>query len=384
MKYNKRYCTSPYLYIKKNRDSSQKIRLYDFLKNQHDEVSIDMHDLLVRSRLGIDGITLLKHYPETLIDKAIDAFYLLENGKKWCAHSLQAVEIETSTLCNWKCEYCPGSFSKREPTFMEESLFSRIIKKIAAYPGIRYVALHLYNEPTIDPRFRERVLELTRHNLSLSLATNGEYLNDELIHFLKDIKLFEVIINFPSIYRDEFIYITGCKHYEQVETNIRNALRSGLPVKLSVHTNQRQEVMRYFSLSKNQMASFETTDRAGHLKNQYGNHVALDRTALCGCILLNQRMYININGRCIICCQDFSQKYQYASIDDGSLSDIFADGLKQYRQQAFGELSVQDDFICTKCQVMKNTASKMRFLTRYQDIQDCPIILKHLGQIQED
>ena len=32
----------------------------------------------------------------------------------------------------------------------------------------------------------------------------------------------------------------------------------------------------------------------------------------------------------------------------GSLSDVLANGLKEYRQQAFDELSVQGDFIYTK------------------------------------
>ena len=44
----------------------------------------------------------------------------------------------------------------------------------------------------------------------------------------------------------------------------------------------------------------------------------------------------------------FFKKYQHTSVDDGSLSDVLANGLKEYRQQAFDELSVQGDFIYTK------------------------------------
>lgn len=44
----------------------------------------------------------------------------------------------------------------------------------------------------------------------------------------------------------------------------------------------------------------------------------------------------------------FFKKYQHTSVDDGNLSDVLANGLKEYRQQVFGELSVQGDFVCTK------------------------------------
>lgn len=41
------------------------------------------------------------------------------------------VAIETTTVCNRKCPYCPHAYIKREEAFMDTSLFKHIINELA-------------------------------------------------------------------------------------------------------------------------------------------------------------------------------------------------------------------------------------------------------------
>ena len=358
--------TSPYLYKKRKQASLSEVRVYDFLADENREIPLELSRLLEHSAPGIPLAKLVGRYPPALIDLALRSGYLLPRNAIWSAHRLQAVEIETSTVCNWRCEYCPSRWYPRRPEIMGTALFSCIAERIAAVRGIRYVALHLYNEPTLDPWFRWRVRELTARGLPLSLSTNGERLDPELVDFLKAQQVYAVTINFPAADPGEFERITGSRHYDRVVRNIRYALSGGLPVRLSVPTGRSEEVKRLFDLPSSQFADFETVDRAGLLKNQYDNHVSLYGKRLCGCILLNQRLYLNVRGECLMCCQDFMQTTIYGSIGNAPLDAVFGDGLRQIRKKAGGVVNEPDDFLCVRCQIMKSNLNRLRFMIPYQ------------------
>ncbi len=356
---------SPYLYRKRKGNCFGQVRVYDFLKNESTVVSPELSLLLERSAAGVSALELTQKYPPRLIDEGIRLGYLMERGEVWNRHALQAVEIETSTLCNWRCEYCPTRFWPRTPASMPAELFSSIIQKIALLDDIRYVALHFYNEPTIDPLFRWRVQELTRHGLALSLSTNGEALCSHMVDFLKSQKVYAVTINFPAAGAKRFEQATGSKQYDRTVRHIHYALDSGLPVRLSVPTGRCEEVKALFGLSGEQIASFETVDRAGLLQNEYSNHVDLHGRQLCGCILLNQRMYMNLRGELVMCCQDYRQTSVYGSIADGPLDETFGRGLQWIRRQAHSAAPAPDGFLCWKCQIMKSNLSRLRFMIPY-------------------
>lgn len=365
MKVNSILVPSPYLYRKRKRDCFGQMRVYDFLKDEHAVISPELSALLERGATGISVGELTQKYPPRLMDEGVRRGYLMERGKVWSRHALRAVEIETSTLCNWRCEYCPTRFFSRAPASMPVSLFSSIVQKVALLDDIRYVALHFYNEPTIDPLFRWRVQELTRHGLPLSLSTNAQALRSDMVDFLKSQKVDAVTINFPAAEAKRFEQATGSKQYDRTVRHIHYALDSGLPVRLSVPTGRCEEVKALFGLSSEQIASFETVDRAGLLQNEYSNHVDLRGRQLCGCILLNQRMYINLRGELVMCCQDYRQTSVYGTAADGPLDETFGRGLQWIRGQAHSAFPAPDDFLCRKCQIMKSNLSRLRFMIPY-------------------
>jgi hypothetical protein len=69
---------------------------------------------------------------------------LVDAEKVWELTSVHTIEIETSTRCNWRCEYCPVSLSQKPPHTMSMALFGEIIAKAQRH-GIRRATFNSYN-----------------------------------------------------------------------------------------------------------------------------------------------------------------------------------------------------------------------------------------------
>ena len=97
----------------------------------------------------------------------------------------EAVEIETTTVCNRTCSYCPNSAIKRPAGNMDEALFRSIIDSLKEMDFSGRVSPHFYGEPLVDRRIL-KFIAYTREKLPkafIKLFTNGDLLTYDL--FLK-------------------------------------------------------------------------------------------------------------------------------------------------------------------------------------------------------
>jgi hypothetical protein len=87
---------------------------------------------------------------------------------------LRIVSIETHTVCNQACYFCPVSIDPRDAAAMADTLFPRIVDQLTAWRDtIEAVFLSSYNEPTLDPRLVEHCERLTQARLPIALNTNA-------------------------------------------------------------------------------------------------------------------------------------------------------------------------------------------------------------------
>ena len=89
------------------------------------------------------------------------------------------VEIETCSVCNLRCNYCPNSISERgslkNRQQMDESLFFRIIDELSDMGFSGEIHPHFYNEPLLDERLG-RFVKYIRNKLpdtQVVIFTNG-------------------------------------------------------------------------------------------------------------------------------------------------------------------------------------------------------------------
>jgi radical SAM protein with 4Fe4S-binding SPASM domain len=91
------------------------------------------------------------------------------------------VGIETTAICNLKCNKCPVGrerLVKPDNKFMDMKLYRKIIDEIKEYSiG---VCLSYFGEPLINPRFFEYVRYAKKQKLEVSFYSNGIALNERI------------------------------------------------------------------------------------------------------------------------------------------------------------------------------------------------------------
>ena len=100
---------------------------------------------------------------------------------------LKYVSLETHTVCNQRCFFCPVSFEQRASHFMSTEFFERIVLQLSAYRStVEGVWLMLYNEPSLDKRMVDQCLTLRRAGLPPVVNTNASAFTPEKSQALID------------------------------------------------------------------------------------------------------------------------------------------------------------------------------------------------------
>ena len=111
------------------------------------------------------------------------------------------LQIETCTICNAKCNFCPYPTKVRDKTIMPMALFKKIIDE-AATTAHRFdvVILSGIGEPLLDKLLDERVAYVKKNlpKARITIFNNGSLLYPERFETLKRLGV-EDFVKFSSI-----------------------------------------------------------------------------------------------------------------------------------------------------------------------------------------
>jgi pyruvate-formate lyase-activating enzyme len=293
---------------------------------------------------------------------------LVDPARVWEMTDVHTIEIEISTRCNWRCEYCPVSLSPKPPHTMALELFQEIVDKAVRH-GIRRATLNSYNEPTLDVLFDQRIEVLAKTPIKIDLHTNGSALTARRLDLLARTGVAEqIFFNLPSLDAAAFRSMTGApaRTLDRLRSTVEAALRAGLPVRFSIQgsAERRAETMRRLHewlgprFDDGMVGDWPTTDRAGALSNDYCHHLSV-RGPLTGCADVLNWLYVAVNGNCFICCEDYHQKVVFANVRDGEFADVLrSERAQQIRRWVYGAEAAPADFLCRACHVMAGRGTR--------------------------
>ena len=355
-----KYIISPYLKLTAQNGQNNKYKIINYLILRPQIITKEQMHALLYCTAPQSPQDIVSKFGETLFQGLVETKQLLEANNPWTYCFISHIEVETSTICNWKCEYCPVKYNRRTPKRMELALFKKILKQAQACKTVRYITLHSYNEPTIDKNFIPYLKEIAATDLKLVLYTNGSGLDAGKIQFLKTYpNLRNIIVTIPSADPERFRCKTGSNDYEATTAAIRSLLQAGLKVSLSVqgHGDEahraeiEQLVQMYPGIQCNHHISF---DRAGLLTNSYNQQVQIDSARLYGCRSIMEILTVNVDGDAFLCCNDFKQAYRLGNVTKQSISDLLAGkAASRLRKKIWGGEDTKKDFICKKCFLMQ-------------------------------
>lgn len=348
--------TSPYVVIKPD-DNSRDKNFFSTLKGEYHKVNDLNLKILEFCKYPRKAKELFYEFGSEVIGQLVTDKLLSDPATIWEETNIVYMEIETTTICNWKCQYCHYTFDPKPPKVMAMSVFNEIIDKAARHPSLKTLAFNAFNEPTLDVHFEERVKKLAQTDIKLLLYTNGSNLDEAKIRLLKETEVIDNIkFNLPSIDEKEFCRLTGWKLFDRTMLNIENTIREGFKVEIIVNGDSEEvsrnlsQIQDKFKHNKNvSIVRYITMDRAGLLKNKY-NMNYYHKDELCGCMQIIKELRVGVNGDFFICTMDYYQKNVFGNIRDGEIADIMKSEKAQLiRKQVFGAEIAPENYICRRC-----------------------------------
>lgn len=204
-------------------------------------------------------------------------------------HLFKYVELETTSVCNRKCQYCPNSKYSRGNHLMKESLYKRIIDQLSEINFTGAIFIAFYSEPLLDKRL-PRLMKYTRKKLPycmIKIFTNGDYLTKNLFR-----KLIGAGVN-------EFLVT---RHGSPLTKDLKYLVK---------HPFSRDKI--YYRISLPLRYRY---NRGGLVKIPYGKKIEK-------CLRPSENLTIDYAGNVVLCCNDYFSTVKFGNLKRSHIIDIW-------------------------------------------------------------
>lgn len=269
------------------------------------------------------------------------------------------IAIETSSMCNRHCVFCPNHHNDRPDVKMPIPMIEHIIGQLEELNYAGCITWYLYNEPLRDNRLLDIVKLVDRRlpRVCQSINTNGDYLKrKEQLLALFDAGLRQVVIN---VYSAQDGVGSASAQRRGIEQAAARADRfegwireSGLEPKGSMYTHVPRgsrfcKVERKYGLKEGstRIGSFELQNRSGNIE---WFQKPMDEPLPKMCVRPFRFMNINWKGDVILCCNDYHGDIIFGNVMKQSLVDIWnSEQFNAYRVALFNK--DRDIAFCRNC-----------------------------------
>jgi len=202
------------------------------------------------------------------------------------------VEIETTSICNRSCSYCPNSTETSKSGYLDEEIFYKIIDELASINYDGRLSTHMYGEPLLDKRIY-RFINYARQNLPdvfIKFFTNGDKLTRDVINKLGEagVDVFRVSQH-DSVPNEELLLVLD----EYKKRNGKHTVEY-----ISYHNND-DDLMNRGGL----------VDVNHDVKMKYCDYVS--------------GVTVDFHGNMVLCCQDYHSSVKLGNLREEKLIDIW-------------------------------------------------------------
>lgn len=303
---------------------------------------------------------------------------------------LKTVQIQTNSVCNGKCVFCPytSSWYKKNSGIMSDKLYNKIIDNIAEYDPqfIGKFCPYMCNEPLAD----NRIVKLSQIAVDklfypyLEISTN-------LTHNLVDhkkirdiIKVYEnnrwngrIMVSFHGINKTHYERNMGLD-YDKAMENLEYLIKElDGRVQLWIHTafsshdgtikmydseaavkNYWYELLKQKDLLHHNIVVYplKIHNRSANVKMEGWSFKKTIRKIgpsypPFDCPRFYRHLHIIYTGEVVLCCNDYGHESVIGDLKRQSIEEFFnSDKFKETRAMGRGRVESPDDFLCKRCQ----------------------------------
>lgn len=264
------------------------------------------------------------------------------------------VSIETYTLCNAACSFCPYPTLDRKGTFMDQALLDRLMSELCTFKHPFYFSPFKVNEPFLDARVLDICGRLTEAQplAQLRLFTNGSTLTDERIARIAQLRnVAHLWVSLNSHEPDEYHRIMRLK-FEQTARKL-DALHMAYehgsfphPVVLSKVSARPLQEYLFTGYCKTRWPYFQTSiiKQDGWLGFVPPSDPAIPDTP---CVRWFELSILS-TGVVSLCCMDGKGEFSIGNVNENTLLEVYNNHLwRERREKLFSRRSVYPCSTCT-------------------------------------
>ena len=238
------------------------------------------------------------------------------------------IALETNSLCNRKCWFCPNAYNTRPNELMPLDLIEKVGEDLKRLKYQGRIVLYIYNEPLLDKRIDEIIyyLRQTVPKSCIMLATNADTVKSgDRFQQLFTMGLNQLQINVYSGMKRYRELLSMISETEAVEGNIYGNCS---PRKRLYSIEQKFEKK---ITPDAQVGRFELSNRSGNVPRLAVPKEPLEKM----CVRPFRSMQVNWKGEVILCCNDYHGDVICGNIATDPVDVIWTESkiLRKYRQK---------------------------------------------------
>ncbi len=218
------------------------------------------------------------------------------------------LQIETTTICNASCSFCPQRAAGRGAEVMSWDLFEKVLADSRHWEGLVY-RLYLLNEPLTDPMLTKRiaVVKVRQPKAAVELHSNASLLNEDLAERLVGSGLDTIRFSVDGFAQGTLRRARGLRKRTVYPNILRFAQlnrRAGSPVKVVVRmirqlARDSDELAEYREFWERRVDEVVFTDLYSCPPHRLAEPV------LAPCPKPQHEMFVRADGSVILCCWDW-------------------------------------------------------------------------------
>jgi radical SAM protein with 4Fe4S-binding SPASM domain len=215
--------------------------------------------------------------------------FILKNFWKNTDKLFNSVEIETTSICNRKCSFCPVAYDTRPKQVMPGDLIEKILSELKELKFNGLISFAGYGEPLLDKRLENIVEKIKKElNSPIEVVTNGDFLTYE--------RFKQLIAKGAGIFRLS-------QHDKEPSEAIKLLFR-----------NIKEDELKYIIFQEATEGSITFANRGGSVPNLKTLHPFY-------CSPLH--LIIRADGSVPLCCNDYYKEVNFGNVKNERIIDIW-------------------------------------------------------------
>ena len=259
--------------------------------------------------------------------------------------------IEISTLCNYKCSFCPHSELNRKKETMSMNLFIDIIAKLPEH--ITTITLSGLGEAFLDTDIFDKIYYAKKMGYIVNILTNGSQLNQIKTLKITNLKVDSLRISIHSTDIKKYKEITGSsdEDYYTVMNSIRilNEFPNDVKVIVTVdmieeNTDEVNNIIKKIEPLVDLLEIWKVHNWGSRFDYRKGKKVK----STCG-RPFNGPLQIQVDGTVNMCCFDYDGELLLGDLKTQTIDEIFEGSMYKVIVDYHKGINSYADLLCHKC-----------------------------------